>query len=89
MFNHLTITDDWNGEGLPPVGERVGNNQLNAAGVYEPAVIVAHVPQGGELIAVFVLEDKSDWSWSSFGLDDGDQQAFIPWVSVSPERLSA
>lgn len=89
MFDHLTITDNWNGEGLPPVGERVGNNQLNAAGFYEPAVIVAHVPQGGELIAVFVLEDKSDWSWSSFGLDDGDQQAFIPWVSVSPERLSA
>ena len=43
MFDHLTITGNWDGEGLPPIGERVGNNQLNAAGVYEPAIIVAHV----------------------------------------------
>lgn len=89
MFEHLTITDKWNGEGLPPVGERVGNNQLNPDGIYEPAIIVAHVPQRGELIAVFVLEDKSDWSWSSFGLDDGNQQCFVPWASVTADRLSA
>lgn len=79
MFDHLTITENWCGEGLPPIGERVGNNQLNSAGTYEPAIIVAHVPQGGELIAVFALEDKSDWSWSSFGRDDGNNQCFIPW----------
>lgn len=83
MFEHLTITENWNGEGLPPIGERVGNNQLNASGFYAPAIIVAHVPYRDQLAAVFVLEDKSDWSWSSFGLDDLGQRAFVPWASVS------
>ena len=88
MFEHLTITENWNGEGLPPIGERVGNNQLNWSGVYEPAIIVAHVPRPGGLVAVFVLEDKSDWSWSSPGLDDCGQQAFVPWASVTEGRDS-
>ena len=77
MFSHLTITNDWGGEGLPPVGERVGTSALHPKGDYEPAIIVAHVPQAGELIAVFVLEDRSDWSWSSFGHNSG-QSYFIP-----------
>lgn len=89
LFDHLTITDDWNGEGLPPIGERVGVNSLHPKNEYETAIVVGHMPQRGELIAVYVLEDRTDWSWSSFGLDDGDSQAFIPWVSVSTERLSA
>ena len=95
MFEHLTITENWNGEGLPPIGERVGTSQLNLDctcdldDVYEPAIIVAHVPHCGELCAVFVLEDKSDWSWSSFGLDDCGQQAFVPWASVTEGRTSA
>lgn len=88
MFDHLTITENWNGVGLPPIGERVGNNQLNQAGFYEyePVIIVAHVPHRGGMVAIFVLEDKSDWSWSSFGLDDCGQQAFVPWASVTEER---
>ncbi len=79
MFDHLKITNDWNGEGLPPVGERVGTNMLHPIGDYEPAIIVAHVPQYGVLIAVVVLEDGSDWSWGNAGIDDGDCHSFIPW----------
>lgn len=29
LFDHLTITDNWNGEGLPPIGARVGVNSLH------------------------------------------------------------
>lgn len=87
MFDHLTITENWDGKGLPPIGERVGSNSLHPKGVYEPAIIVAHVPQAGEMIAVFVLEDGTDWSWSSFGYDDGNQMSFVPWRDL--ERRSA
>jgi hypothetical protein len=86
MFDHLTITDSWDGNGLPPIGERVGTSLLHPIGDYEPAIIVAHVPRAGELIAVFVLEDGCDWSWSSYGIDDGDCCSFVPWRQVSSGR---
>lgn len=76
MLDHLTITEDWDGSGLPPIGERVGTRILNIKGIYEPAIIVAHVPQYGELVAVFVIEDGSDWSWSGY-------YSFLPWRQVS------
>lgn len=82
MFDHLTITDSWDGNGLPPIGERVGTNMLHPIGDYEPAIIVAHVPQYGALIAVVVLEDGSDWGWGNAGIDDGDCHSFIPWQQV-------
>lgn len=78
IFGHLTVTECWDGEGLPPIGERVYTNTLSPEGTYESAIITGYLPQRGELVAVYVLEDCEDWNWSSYGLDDGGTHSFIP-----------
>lgn len=78
MFDHLKITSDWDGKGLPPIGERVGVSTRAKDGSYEQAVVVRHVPNNNELVAIVVYCDHKDWHWGTHD-DDDESPLFIPW----------
>lgn len=78
MFDDLPIIDDWDGRGLPPIGARVGVSTAAKVGSYEQAVVVRHVPNNNELVAIVVYCDHKDWNWGAHK-DDDEAPLFIPW----------